>query len=112
MPIDLSTSAGVTLALLPEIILTAWALGLLLFIGWRHSDPEAQRGVGWWTLAGLVAALGAVMWLWTRGAAPVGLPLMLALDGFRWATATVFLLGAIAATVLRDRLPRRGGSRA
>ena len=100
MPIDLSTPAGVTLALLPEIILTAWALGLLLFIGWRHSDPEAQRGAGWWTLAGLVAALGAVVWLWARGAVPDGLPLMLALDGFRWATAAVFLLGAIAATAL------------
>jgi len=100
MPIDLSTPAGVTLALLPEIILTVWALGLLLFIGWRHDDPDVQRRVGWWTFAGLVAALAAVGWLWGRGAVPDGLPLMLALDGFRWATATVFLLGAIAATVL------------
>jgi NADH-quinone oxidoreductase subunit N len=100
MPIDLSTPAGVTVALLPEIILTVWAMGLLLFIGWRHDDPDAQRRVGWWTLAGLAAALAAVAWLWGRGVAPEGIPLMLALDGFRWATATVFLLGAIAATVL------------
>jgi NADH-quinone oxidoreductase subunit N len=100
MPIDLSTAGGVTLALLPEIVLTVWALGLLLYIGWRHDDPDAQRHVGWWTLAGLTASLAAVAWLWGRGAVPDGLPLMLALDGFRWATATVFLLGAIAATVL------------
>jgi len=100
MPIDLSNPAGITLALLPEIILTVWALGLLLLIGWRHAEPEIQRTVGWWTVAGLVAALAAVAWLWGRGAEPDGLPLMLALDGFRWATATVFLLGALAATVL------------
>jgi NADH-quinone oxidoreductase subunit N len=100
MPIDLANPAGITVALLPEIILTAWALGLLLYIGWRHTDPEAQRIVGWWTLAGLAAALAAVAWLWWRGAKPEGLPLMLALDGFRWATATVFLLGAIAAAAL------------
>lgn len=100
MPIDLSSPAGVSLALLPEIILTVWAAGLLLLIGWRHHAPGIQRQVGVLTLVGLVVAMGSVLWLWRSGAHPDGLPLMLALDGFRWATGLVFLLGAAAATVL------------
>jgi NADH-quinone oxidoreductase subunit N len=100
MPIDLSSPAGVSLALLPEIVLTVWALGLLLVIGWRHTDPDTHRLVGRWTAAGLVVALAAVLWLWRRAAAPEGLPLMIALDGFRWATAVVFLLGALGAVLL------------
>jgi len=100
MPIDLSTPAGVSLALLPEILLTAWALVLLLVIGWRHRSPEAHRQAAWIALAGLVTALGAVLWLWRAGARPEGLPLMIALDGFRFATAAIFLIGAIAAVAL------------
>jgi len=100
MPIDLSAPSGITLALLPEVILTLWALGLLLLIGWRHGHPDAHRMVGRWTVAGLLVALAAVVWLWTRGARPEGLPLMIALDPFRWATATIFLLGGLAAAVL------------
>jgi NADH-quinone oxidoreductase subunit N len=100
MPIDLSLPADITLALLPEIVLTAWALGLLLVIGWRHADPEIHRQIGRWTALGLVVALAAVVWLWNRGATPEGLPMMIALDGFRWATATVFLLGALGAVLL------------
>jgi len=100
MPIDLSNPAGLTLALLPEIVLTVWALGLLLLIGWRHTDPELHRRVGRWTVAGLLVALATVIWLWLRGATPEGLPLMIALDPFRWATAVTFLLGALAAAIL------------
>jgi len=100
MPIDLSNPAGLTLALLPEIVLTVWALGLLLLIGWRHTDPELHRRVGGWTVTGLLVALAAVLWLWRRGATPEGLPLMMALDPFRWATAVIFLLGALAAAIL------------
>jgi len=100
MPIDLSVPSGITLALLPEVILTLWALGLLLLIGWRHADPDAHRVAGGWTVAGLLVALAAVVWLWVRDARPEGLPLMIALDPFRWATAVVFLLGALAAAIL------------
>ena len=100
MPIDLSSPAGISLALLPEIILTVWAAGLLLLIGWRHHAPDIQRQVGILTVVGIVVAMGSVIWLWRSGAHPDGLPLMLALDGFRWATGLVFLLGAAAAAVL------------
>jgi len=100
MPIDLSNPGGVALALLPEIVLTVWAMGLLLVIGWRHTDPDGHRAIGRWTAIGLGVALVAVAWLWRRGASPEGLPLMIALDGFRWATAVVFLLGALGAVLL------------
>jgi NADH-quinone oxidoreductase subunit N len=100
MPIDLSSPGGVTLALLPEIVLSVWAMGLLLVIGWRHAEPDLHRRVGAWTVAGLLVVLGVVLWMWRRGLTPQGLPLMLALDGFRWATATVFLVGAAASAIL------------
>jgi NADH-quinone oxidoreductase subunit N len=100
MNVDLATPGGVALALLPETLLTGWALVLLLWIGWRHANPDAHREAGWIALAGLVTTLGAVLWLWQAGARPEGLPLMLALDGFRWATAAIFLIGAIAAVGL------------
>jgi NADH-quinone oxidoreductase subunit N len=100
MPIDLSAPGGITLALLPEIVLTVWALLLLLLIGWRHRDPDHHRVAGMFTLVGLVLALGVVLWMWRAGAAAEGLPLMIALDGFRWATASIFLIGAIAVVLL------------
>ncbi|HET7038863.1 MAG TPA: NADH-quinone oxidoreductase subunit N [Gemmatimonadales bacterium] len=100
MTIDLSTAGGITVALLPEILLTAWALVLLLVIGWRHASPDAHRTAAWIALAGLVSALAAVVWLWQAAPRPEGFAVMLALDGFRWATAAIFLLGAIAAVLM------------
>jgi NADH-quinone oxidoreductase subunit N len=100
MPIDLSAPAGIALALLPETLLTGWTLVLLLVIAWRHTDPEAHRLAGGITLVALVTALAAVVWLWRAGAHPDGLPVMVALDGFRWATAAIFLIGAIGAVGL------------
>ena len=98
--IDLSTPSGVSMALLPEIVLTVWALLLLLVIGWRHHRPDHHRWAGGFTLAGLVVALVVVIGLWRAGAQVEGLPLMIAVDGFRWATACVLLIGAIATVLL------------
>jgi NADH-quinone oxidoreductase subunit N len=100
MPIDLSTPGGVALGLLPEIILTGWALILLLFIGWRHEAPDSHRTAAAITLVALLSALGAVAWLWMGGARPEGLPLMIAVDGFRWAMSVIFLVGAAAAVLM------------
>jgi NADH-quinone oxidoreductase subunit N len=100
MAIDLSTPTGAVLGLLPEIVLTVWAMGLLLVIGWRHRDPRLMRQGGIWTAVGLVVALAVVIWMWRGGVESVGLPVMISLDGFRWATAIVFLLGALGAVLL------------
>jgi NADH-quinone oxidoreductase subunit N len=98
--VDLSSPSGITLALLPEILLTAWALVLLLVIGWRRRPNEYHRQIGQFTLIGLVAALVAVFWLWKQGATPNGLPLMIALDTFRYAASSILLIGAIFTVLL------------
>ncbi len=53
MPIDLSTPGGATLALLPELVLTIWGLGLLLLTAWRHRTAQDTRLVGLLVAAGL-----------------------------------------------------------
>ena len=45
-PIDTSTPIGVTLALLPEIVLSLAAMGVLLVTAWRHETPEDSRRAG------------------------------------------------------------------
>jgi hypothetical protein len=100
MAIDLSTSGGILVALLPELVLTGWALVLLLAVAWRHKDDNDQLLVGQLALMGLVSTLLVVLWLWVRDAHPSGPALMIALDPFRYATAAIFLLGAILVVML------------
>ena len=98
--IDLSAPMGVATALLPEIVLTVWALVLMLVAAWRHGDDAAQRRVGQLTLVALVSGLLALGWLWSSGARPDGLAHMIALDTFRYVSGAIMLLGAIAAVLL------------
>ena len=100
MPLDLSTPTGVTLALVPELVLTTWIMVLMLVAAWRHQDARVQRDVGVLTAVGLVSTALAVAWLWSQGAAPAGRPVMIALDGFRFTTSLVFLLGALLTVML------------
>ncbi len=99
-PIDLGSPAGLAVALLPELVLTAFALGLLLAVAWwRHRDASEQHLAGQIALVGLVVTLTVVVWLWIRDAHPAGIARMIALDGFRYATAVIFLIGAILAVM-------------
>ncbi len=102
MPVvDLGQPGGLVLALVPETLLTAGSLVLMLVVAWRHEGPEDQRLAGHVALVTLVATLVAVLGFWiadVRAADPAAG--MLALDGFRYATATVFLLGALLAVLL------------
>ena len=98
-PIDLSTPTGIALALLPEIILSGWALIVLLVVGWRHRTAQDSRLAGWLSLAGLLVSGAALAALWVGGAAPEGLPQMVALDPYRYAASSLALLAA-AGTVL------------
>jgi len=100
MAIDLSSGGGIAIALLPELVLTGWALVLLLTTGWRNKDDSDQQLVGQLALMGLVSTLFAVLWLWIRDAHPSGSALMIALDPFRYATSVIFLLGAILVVML------------
>ncbi|MEP6589683.1 MAG: NADH-quinone oxidoreductase subunit N [Gemmatimonadota bacterium] len=103
MPIDMTTPGGVTLALLPELVLTGWALVVLLVVSWRHRTAADSRFVGVLSIAGYVLAVAATGWLARRGARADGLPEMIALDGFRFASDALLLWigGAVAVLSLR-----------
>jgi NADH-quinone oxidoreductase subunit N len=100
MPLDLDQGRHLALALLPELILTVWALALTLHAAWRHREPGAQKQVGMLSLVGILAAGVAAAWLWSRGYMIEGLPSAIAVDSFRWAATLVILTGTALATVL------------
>ena len=109
MLIDLSTPGGAVLALLPEIILTGWALVVLLVVSWRHRTAADSRFVGILSIAGYVLAVLATGWLAWVGARAEGLALMIALDGFRYASHTLLLWVGGAVAVLSWRWLERQG---
>ncbi len=107
--IDLSTPEGATLALLPELLLTAWALVVLLVIGWRHKTASDMRFVGVLSLGGYVLAGLATAWLAMEQARPDGLAIMVALDGFRFASNALLVgIGAIITVMSLRWLERQG----
>ena len=71
-PIDLGQPLGVTLALLPEIVLSGWSLIVLLVVSWRHETAQDSRLAGWLSLAGLIVAGAALAALWVAGPRPPG----------------------------------------
>ncbi len=100
MFVNLTTPAGMSLAMLPEIVLTIAVLALVLLAAWRHSGEEDQRLAGQVALGGLVLAVFTLWWLWAKGARPDGIAHMVALDGFRYASSTILLLGAMLSVML------------
>ena len=46
LTIDLSNPGGLFVALLPELVLTGWALVILLAAAWRHRDEADQQLAG------------------------------------------------------------------
>jgi len=88
------------LSLLPEVVLTGWALVLLLFVAWRHRTARDTRIAGWLTLLALLSTAVATWWLWwNRAGVAGGVVTMIAADDFRWVADWIFL-GAAALTVL------------
>ena len=100
MQLDLSTPQGVTLGLLPEILLSGWALVVLLVASWRHSTAEDSRLAGWLSLAGIVVSAAGLAWLWVSDATPLGLAQMMTLDPFRYAADALILLSTAGAILL------------
>jgi NADH-quinone oxidoreductase subunit N len=99
MSLDLSVYADMLRALLPELVLTAWALVLLLVVAWRHHTVRDLRLAGWLTAAALLSTAGAVWWLWWNRAHVDGFSSMIAVDDFRFVSDWIFL-GAALLTVL------------
>lgn len=109
MGIDLTTPAGALLAMLPEAVLTACALIVLLVVSWRHRSARDSRLAGALALGGLALALVATGWMAWQGARVEGLPQMIALDGFRYASDALLLATAMGVVVLSIRWLERQG---
>ena len=115
--LDLSTPWGVTLALLPEVILTAWTLVVLLVVSWRHDTAEDSRLAGWLSFVGVLLSAAGLAALWVNGVVPDGLAQMVALDPYRYAAVGISLLAAGATdyalfvvTRFRDAYRENGGN--
>ncbi len=100
LTIDLNSPGGLLVALLPEMVLTGWALVILVASAWRHRDDADQRLAGQLALLGLASTLLVVLWLWGRGAQSETVATMIALDGYRYAVDSIFLLSAILVVML------------
>jgi NADH-quinone oxidoreductase subunit N len=100
MQLDMSSPLGITIGLLPEILLCGWALIVLLVASWRHGTEEDSRLAGWLSFAGVVVSGAGLGWLWIQGATPVGLAQMMALDPFRYAAAAICLASAGAVILM------------
>ena len=98
--LDLTDPWDMTIALLPEVVLSGWALVVLLVVSWRHRTAEDSRLAGWLSLAGVLLSLAALAALWLNGAVPDGLAHMIALDEFRFASAGIALVAAAGAILL------------
>jgi NADH-quinone oxidoreductase subunit N len=97
--LDLTTPLGLVTAVLPETVLTAASLVVLLMVSWRHTTAADSRRAGWATLVSLVLAAAAVGFLWWSGAHNEGLAGMIGLDRYRYLASFLILLAA-AGTVL------------
>ena len=107
MPIDVTLPGGLTFALLPDLILLAGAMLLMLWAAWRPDSAAHQRSVGIGALALTVITAGAVVWFAVSGA--TSKPGIVAVDGFRWAADLIFLVATfIAIAISIDYNAREG----
>ena len=93
MPIDVSLPGGLTLALAPDLLLLAGAMLLMLWSAWRPESAAHQRSVGIGALVLTLITTGAVIWFAARGYTAA--PGVVAVDGFRWASDLIFLIGTL-----------------
>jgi NADH-quinone oxidoreductase subunit N len=100
MQLDLTTPVGVTLGLLPEILVCAWALIVLLVASWRHGTAADSRLAGWLSFVGVALGAAGLAWLWINNTAPLGLAQMVALDPFRYAVTALILVATGGAILL------------
>jgi NADH-quinone oxidoreductase subunit N len=103
MPVDLSVPAHYGLVLLPEIVLTIWAMLVLMldvFQKGSRSEPSSSW-MPWLTLAGI--GLAALANLWIVRLSEAGLPGVIAVDAFRVFTNFVFLTAAALFILISTR---------
>ncbi len=100
MQIDLATPGGLALSLLPEIFLVLWGCLVLLVAAWKHSEENATDLVGRISLVGLLGTLAVVWWMWVGDWTAGEFAAMMALDNFRYATSSVFIIASILAVAM------------
>ncbi|MGH7459104.1 MAG: NADH-quinone oxidoreductase subunit N [Longimicrobiaceae bacterium] len=100
MTLDFSSNLDYFWALLPEAILSLWAIGLLLLDVFQKGERAgpSSPALPWLSLAGLALAAVANGWLLSVG--EVGTAGMVVVDGFRIFANFIFLLSAGFATVV------------
>src|SRR5690606_22714416 len=103
MPVDLSSTAHYALAMLPEIVLSVWAMFVLLldvFPKGSGSEPS-WSAIPWLTLVGVVIA--GIATAWVAGLRETGAPGMIAVDTFRTFSNFLFLLAAALFILISTR---------
>jgi NADH-quinone oxidoreductase subunit N len=100
MTLDFTSNSAYLWALLPEILLSLWAMMILLLDVFQKGDRvgPSSRIIAWLTLAGFGIAAAANGWLLTLEVTGAGG--MVAVDGFRVFTNFIFLLAAILAVLV------------
>ncbi|HEX5385436.1 MAG TPA: NADH-quinone oxidoreductase subunit N [Gemmatimonadales bacterium] len=98
-PLDLRVPLDALIGLLPEVLLTAWVLLMLLVVAWRHDTEEDVHLAGWLAFVGILVASAALGVMALGGAHSAGAPFMVAVDDYRFGGAAVILLSS-AATIL------------
>jgi NADH-quinone oxidoreductase subunit N len=113
MTLDFASNASYLWALLPEIILSLWAMMVLLvdvFQKGNRSEPSRPM-IAWLAVAGLVVTAVANGWLLTLSDAGTASG-MIALDGFRVFANFIFLIaGVMAMLISMGYLDRNGINR-
>jgi len=103
MLIDYSSQLHYLWVLMPEAVLSFWAMLVLLvdvFQKGDRSEPSSPM-IPWLTLAGIV--LAGVANAWTAGLQETSITGVIALDGFRVFSNYLFLLAAALFVLISDR---------
>jgi NADH-quinone oxidoreductase subunit N len=100
MQLDMTNPLDIMVGLLPEVLLTCWALLVLLVVSWRHQTVADSRFAGWISVAGIVVSGAGLAALWVNQITPMGLTQMIALDPYRYAATALILIAAGASILL------------
>lgn len=107
--IDLSTPLGLLASILPETILVALSLVVLLYAAWNHTEPRHSRVAGWLSLASLAITAGAIGYLWSDGTRTDAIGGMIGLDPFRYLAGLLIILAGMGAILLSFNYLEREG---
>ena len=95
---DLANPSHLTAALLPDIVLMAGAMILLLVAVWRRESAAHQRTIGVLSIGlSVVTLVTVIVMMFSRPSASDG---PIAVDNFRWMVDVIILLGTIGALAL------------